>query len=85
MFNPKGLPWAAAVEVPLDVAQAVRLRRVARNYVKKQRGKKGRKWQPRWSCAWFCEASAWLRLVRTLSQVASENKRNASTAKPNSF
>jgi hypothetical protein len=66
VFRASALPRANPVEVALDPAQAVRLRRAARGYVNKQRRKKGFKWQPRWSCAWFCEASGWLRLVRAL-------------------
>ena len=50
----------------LDKTQAARLRRAARGNVNKHRRKKARPWRPHGSCAWFCDASAWLRLVREL-------------------
>ena len=72
MFNRGGLPWASPFEVELDVAQAVRLRRVARSYVTRQRRKKGRAWNPRWSCAWFSELTMidTLRAVKTIKGLA---------------
>ena len=66
VFNPSALPWSSPVEVVLDKTQAARLRRVARGYVKQHRRKKSRKWHPHGSCAWFCNAAAWVRLVQAL-------------------
>lgn len=67
MFNPQSLPWGKPVELDLSTGQAARLRRVARQYVKHQKRKEGRRpWRPRGSCAWFCRASDWLRLVREI-------------------
>ncbi|MHB8520049.1 MAG: hypothetical protein ACYDH9_04765 [Limisphaerales bacterium] len=56
------------MKIELEVEAATRLRRFARRHVNQRRRKGRRPWRPRGSCAWFCEASGWLRLVRDLRE-----------------
>lgn len=60
IFNRSNMPWAKMIELPLDLAVGVRVRRIARRYLEKQLGRRVRR---HFGVTLYCDSSQWKRLL----------------------
>lgn len=71
LHNVSEIPWAEAVQVPLDAQQAVRVMRVARRYIWTQQRQREhpRKihWRANCGMTFFCDASWWLQRLPSIA------------------
>jgi len=71
LHNVKEIPWAEAVEVPLDSQQAVRVMRIARRYIWTQQRQREHPhkihWRGNCGMTYFCDASWWLQRLPALA------------------
>jgi hypothetical protein len=59
IFNRKCIPWAKIIELELDVDVGVRLRRVARRYLERRRG---RRFRAPYGLTLYCDTAHWAKL-----------------------
>jgi hypothetical protein len=71
IHNRTEIPWAEVVRVPVNEAQAVRLKRVAQRYIWSQQRQREHPKKHRWrggcGMSFFCDASGWLKQLPALS------------------